>query len=114
MDVTGANVQRLTYGQWTDAPAWSPRGDAIAYERQRSQGRYDIYVVEPSGKNNHAISEAGARNENPTWSPDGRFLAYASDRDGGRSKVCTMGADGSSPHCISTLGGDSFTPSCGP
>ena len=45
MDVTGANVQRLTYGQWADGPAWSPRGDLIAYERQRSQGRFDIYVV---------------------------------------------------------------------
>src|SRR5262249_35239415 len=58
MDVTGANVQRLTYGQWADAPAWSPRGDLIAYERQRSQGRFDIYIVESSGKNNRLISEA--------------------------------------------------------
>jgi TolB protein len=113
MDVTGANVQRLTYGQWADGPAWSPRGDSIAYERQRSQGRYDIYVVEPSGQNNHLISEAGARNENPSWSPDGRFLAYASDRDG-PVKICTMGADGSSPHCLTPLPGDSSTPSWGP
>ncbi len=114
MDVTGASVQRLTYGQWADAPAWSPKGDWIAYERQRSQGRYDIYMTDPSGKNNHVISEAGARNENPTWSPDGRFLTYASDRDGGRGKICTMGADGSSPHCMDSLGGESFTPSWGP
>jgi TolB protein len=113
MDVTGANVQRLTYGQWADGPSWSPRGDAIAYERQRSQGRYDIYVVEPSGRNNHLISEAGARNESPSWSPDGRFIAYASDRDG-PVKICTMGADGSSPHCLTPLTGDSSTPSWGP
>ena len=113
MDVTGANVQRLTYGQWADGPAWSPRGDAIAYERQRSQGRYDVYVVEPSGRNNHLISEAGARNENPSWSPDGRFIAYASDRDG-PMKICTMGADGSSPHCLTPLPGESSTPSWGP
>lgn len=112
MDATGAGVTRLTYGQWTDAPAWSPRGDWIAYERQRTQGRFDIYMIEPSGRNAHLISEAGARNENPSWSPDGRFLAYASDRDG-QTKICTMGADGSSPHCLTPLPGESFTPSWG-
>jgi TolB protein len=114
MDITGANVQRLTYGQWSDAPAWSPKGDWIAYERQRSEGRYDVYVLDPSGRNNHVISEAGARNENPSWSSDGRFIAYSSDRDGNKAKICTMGGDGSSPHCVSTLGGESFTPSWGP
>lgn len=113
MDVTGANVQRLTYGQWVDAPAWSPRGDLIAYERQRSQGHFDIYTIEPSGKNNRAVSEAGSRNETPSWSPDGRFIAFSSDRDG-RNKICTMGSDGSSPHCVSELPGESFTPSWGP
>jgi TolB protein len=109
----GANPQLLTYGQWADGPAWSPRGDVIAYERQRSQGRYDIYVVEPSGRNNHLISEAGVRNENPSWSPDGRFIAYASDRDG-PMKICTMGADGSNPHCLTPLPGESSTPNWGP
>ncbi|MFA5975984.1 MAG: Tol-Pal system beta propeller repeat protein TolB [Elusimicrobiota bacterium] len=114
MDVTGANVQRLTYGQWADGPAWSPRGDWIAYERQRSQGRFDIYVMESSGRNSHVISEAGARNENPSWSPDGRFIAYASDREGGRSRICLMAADGSSPHCVGDIDGDSTSPSWGP
>lgn len=114
MDTTGANVQRLTYGQWVDAPSWSPRGDMIAYERQRGQGRFDIYVIDSSGKNNRAVSEAGSRNENPTWSPDGRFIAYASDRDGGKSRICIMGADGSSPHCVSQLTGESLQPSWGP
>jgi TolB protein len=109
MDVTGANVQRLTYGQWVDSPAWSPRGDLIAYERQRSQGRYDIWLIEPSGKNARVISEAGVRNEHPTWSPDGRFLAYTSDREG-KLKICTMGADGSSPHCLGDAAGQSSMP----
>jgi TolB protein len=111
--VTGANVQRLTYGQWVDAPAWSPKGDWIAYQRQRQQGNYDIYLIDPSGRNGHVISEAGQRNESPSWSPDGRFLAYASDRDG-RLRICTMGVDGTNPHCVGTLTGESSSPSWGP
>ncbi len=113
MDITGANAQRLTYGQWVDAPAWSPRGDLIVYERQRSQGRYDIWLIDPSGRNNHVVSEAGSRNENPTWSPGGRFIVFSSDRDG-RNKICLMVADGTSPHCVSEVAGESTTPSWGP
>jgi len=113
MDVTGANVQRLTYGQYADSPAWSPKGDLIAYERQRGQGRYDIWVIDSSGRNNRQISEAGTRNEHPSWSPDGRFLAFMSDREG-RQKICLMGSDGSSPHCVSDLPGNSAMPSWAP
>lgn len=113
MDSAGANVQRLTYGQWVDAPAWSPKGDWIAYERQRGQWNFDVYLIDPSGRNNHPISEAGNRNENPSWSPDGRFIAYASDRDG-KMKICLMGSDGSAPHCVSNIPGESFAPSWGP
>jgi TolB protein len=79
----------------------------------RGQGKFDIYIIDPSGRNNRAISEAGSRNENPSWSPDGRFIAFASNRDG-RRKICLMGGDGSSPHCVSDLAGESFSPSWGP
>lgn len=113
MDITGANTQRITYGQYTDSPAWSPKGDLIAYERQRGQGRYDIWVIDPNGRNNRQISEAGVRNEHPSWSPDGRFLAFMSDREG-RQKICVMGSDGSSPHCVTDLPGNSAMPSWGP
>ncbi len=113
MDATGANVQRLTYGQYTDSPAWSPKGNLIAYERQRTQGRYDIWLIDPQGRGNRQISEAGVRNEHPSWSPDGRFLAYMSDREG-KQKICLMGADGSSPHCVTDLPGNSAMPSWGP
>lgn len=113
MDNTGANTQRLTYGQWVDAPAWSPKGDWIAYERQRGQSRYDIYVIDPSGRNAHALTDGEGRNENPAWSPDGRFLAFVSNRDG-RRRVYIMGADGSSPHAVGDFTGESFDPSWSP
>jgi TolB protein len=113
MDAAGAGVKRLTFGQWTDAPAWSPRGDWIAYERQRADGIFDIFVVDPNGQNNQALTESQGRNESPSWSPDGRFIVFASNREG-RRRVYIMGADGSSPHPVGHITGDSFDPSWGP
>lgn len=110
MDITGAGVKRLTFGQWVDAPSWSPKGDQIVYERQRTQGRFDLWMIDASGRNNRQLSEAGSRNEGPAWSPDGRFIAFSSDRDGGKAKICVMASDGSAPHCITDLSGESSSP----
>jgi TolB protein len=73
MDISGANVQRLTYGQVVDAPAWSPRGDLIAYQRQRSRGQFDIYLIEPNGKNNRQLTGNEGRVGTHRWGSP-RFL----------------------------------------
>ena len=109
-DNAGTDAKRLTFGQWADAPSWSPRGDQIVYERQRTQGRFDVWLMDSAGRNDHQVSEAGSRNEGPVWSPDGRFIAFSSDRDGGKAKICVMGADGSAPHCITDLPGECSSP----
>ena len=80
------------------------------YERQRTEGRFDVWVIDSSGRNNHQLSEAGSRNEGPVWSPDGRFIAFSSDREGGKAKICVMGSDGSAPHCITDLASESSSP----
>jgi TolB protein len=113
-DNAGTDTKRLTFGQWADAPEWSPRTDQIVYERQRTQGRFDIWMIDSSGRNNRQLSEAGSRNEGPVWSPDGRFIAFSSDREGGKAKICIMGADGSAPHCITDLPGECSSPSWEP
>lgn len=92
---------------------WSPRGDAIAYERQRGQGQYDIYVIDPAGKSSRALTEGAGRNEHPSWSPDGRFIAFASNREA-RRRIYIMGADGSSPHPVGDVTGESSMPAWGP
>ena len=62
-----------TLGNWS--PAWSPRGDWIAYY-SGGVGRLGLYLVRPDGSENHRILEGDA--EYPAWSPDGEHLAFMS------------------------------------
>ena len=54
-------------------PAWSPRGDLIAYQRGRT-----VWVAAADGTDAHRVSPSGKRAFGPAWSPDGRlsFLIY--------------------------------------
>jgi uncharacterized protein YjdB len=65
-------------------PAWSPRGDAIAYSRI-SADRYstDLWLVAPDGTNNRKLETTGRWNWQPAWSPDGTWLAYEGTEESG-------------------------------
>ena len=79
----GQEVKRITEGSTSNdvlRPAWSPRGDRIAYAANRLPahsnplGRRQIFVVEPDGRQLRGISEP-AFDGNCSWAPDGRRLA---------------------------------------
>jgi Tol biopolymer transport system component len=76
-DANGANPTRLTNNIVDDAaPAWSPDGTEIAFERD-----LDVFVMDASGSNqanltNHQVSAQ------PAWSPDGTKVAFAGIRNG--------------------------------
>jgi TolB protein len=65
---------------YTDSPAWSPRGDHIAFVSRTSSG-FDIYTCRADGSEARLVVSGGS-NENPRWSPDGRHLVFTSNRDG--------------------------------
>ena len=74
-------MRRLTYDvDYTDSPAWSPRGDRIAFV-SRIGGGFDLYVCRADGSDARQVV-GGRSNENPRWSPDGRHLVFASNREG--------------------------------
>jgi TolB protein len=108
MAAEGANVRRLTFeGTWNDLPAWSPKGDKIAY-CSRIGGHFDIFVRDLSTQKTAQLTRNSGNNEDPRWSADGRHLVFASDR-AGNYDIYEMALDGSSPRRI-TQGGNSFNP----
>ncbi|EQD24697.1 MAG: protein TolB, partial [Leptospirillum sp. Group IV 'UBA BS'] len=58
-------------------PAWSPRGDWIAYVCMNAVHRPKICLTSPDGSAHIQITHGTGRDDSPSWSPDGRFLIYS-------------------------------------
>jgi|GEM_PF-1392598 len=80
--VGGASIP-LTAGPDDNAPAWSPKGDVIAFSapgpRQLKSGavrNLDLYVVRPDGTGRRVLwsDTLFATETLPRWSPDGRYV----------------------------------------
>ena len=60
-------------------PAWSPKGDLIAFQAYRG-GSYHVWVVRPDGSGLRQVTFGPFDDREPAWTPDGTALAFASDR----------------------------------
>lgn len=90
-------------------PAWSPRGDTIAFVR-RDVRRWvpAILLVRPDGRGLRRLT----RGTSPSWSPDGRRLVFAWGH-----AIYRVDADGSNRVRLArelTLGGDALQPRWSP
>jgi Tol biopolymer transport system component len=71
---------RDTSGASCDNPAWSPRGDEIAYSGDQDS----IWVIHPDGRDDRPVVEdrpivdlAGGAGAGPHWSSDGRQFVFS-------------------------------------
>jgi len=105
-------VRRLTFaGSYNTSPAWSPRGDKIAYASMAGR-TFSICTINSDGSNPRQLTDAGSC-EDPTWSPDGRHIAFSSNRYG-KKKIFIMLADGSGVRQVSGGEGNDTNPSWSP
>lgn len=81
MNLDGSGATRVTFeGSRNYDPAWSPKGDRIAYVSQ--SGVFDVYTVRTDGSGVTRITQGMGDNEDPSWSPDGHYVAFSSTRTG--------------------------------
>ena len=103
--VTLALVLAACGGGDGELAAPPPPGGLIVFASNRD-GDFDIYVVQPDGKNlrqlthDEATERTEADDDWPAWSPDGRMIAFTSTRDHAgdgdeKRDVYVMDADGS-------------------
>ncbi len=73
MTLNGA-ARALTPRSMTDAggPAWSPRGDQIAFSANGL-----VYVMNADGFGLHALTSKNIESGGPVWSPDGKHIAFS-------------------------------------
>jgi Tol biopolymer transport system component len=83
MSADGSDQHRLTDHPVSAAPAWSPRGDLIAYDADGDgDGWQELYVVGTDGCCLQVLLEGsggasqGSEAYSGSWSPDGRYVAF--------------------------------------
>lgn len=54
-------------------PAWSPKGDELAYTAPDKNGNEYIWIMQSDGSNQRQLTEG----TQPRWSPDGKKLVYS-------------------------------------
>ncbi len=76
MSVDGGEAKRISFGGGNyGSPAWSPRGDLIAFTKIKG-GLFHIGVMKTDGNDERLLTRS-ALDEAPTWSPNGRVILFS-------------------------------------
>jgi TolB protein len=84
-DPLSQHVTRLTLddAMWDEAPAWSPDGRKIVFQRRAASGTdWGLYTIDRTGANLLPLLTGLAGSAQPDWSPDGNTVVFVAGYTG--------------------------------
>jgi len=114
MNPDGSSPRRLTFqGNYNTTPAYSPRGDLIAFTARDERNAFDLFTVNVDTGKIVRLTQDASNNEEPAFSPNGRLILFTSTRSGSR-QLHVMTFDGHNQVPLPIERGDYATPDWGP
>jgi len=74
--------------------AMSPDRTRIAFSSNRSGSSYDLFLVDPDGRNLSRLTSNPGNEDEPAWMPDGKHLVYTAS-SGAATQIAVVALDGS-------------------
>ena len=100
MNRDGTGVKRISFGDGSySTPVWSPRGDFIAFTKQK--GQFYIGVMRTDGSGERLLTSS-YMDEGPTWAPNGRVIMFSRQQMGAGYKVFAVDVTGYNERLIET------------
>jgi Tol biopolymer transport system component len=88
LTVADGSIVDITDGAWHDNfPKWSPRGDAILFTSDRSDGRFELYTVKPDGSGLRRLTNTPGSSAHSVWSDKGDWILFSSGRKGFKDEM---------------------------
>jgi TolB protein len=107
VDVVLGPIRRLTFAGWYNAtPSWSYDSQKIAFAGfDKDINRFDLFMMNPDGRQLDRLTLNSGDNERPTWSPNSQMLVFHSNRTSrlkqkGQTKLFVMNRDGSNQRAL--------------
>ncbi len=94
-------------------PAWSSRGDWIAFTSERA-GSADLFRVHPDGTGLERLTDDPAFDDQAAFSPDGRRIVFVSTRGAGRANLWILDVQTHKAAPLTVGEGGDFRPAWSP